>query len=104
MNLEEAVGAELKACRRRKQISQEQLGFDAGVHRTYVSLIERGASPHTRIATIHCASGFTWLGPQSWMHWDGIEQPDSPKGTTCCCGTSTSRGCFSAKSVVRQSA
>jgi hypothetical protein len=30
MNLEEAVGAELKACRQRKQISQEQLGFDAG--------------------------------------------------------------------------
>jgi len=46
MSLEEAVGAELKACRRRKQISQEQLGFDAGVHRTYVSLIERGASLH----------------------------------------------------------
>ncbi len=47
MNLEEAVGAELKACRRRKQISQEQLGFDAGVHRTYVSLIERGVKSPT---------------------------------------------------------
>jgi transcriptional regulator with XRE-family HTH domain len=33
MNMEEAVGAELRACRQRKQISQEQLGFDAGVHR-----------------------------------------------------------------------
>ena len=43
MNIEEAVGAELKACRRKKQISQEQLAFDAGVHRTYVSLIERAA-------------------------------------------------------------
>ena len=29
MNLEEAVGEELRACRRKKQISQEQLGFDA---------------------------------------------------------------------------
>ena len=47
MNLEEAVGAELHACRHKKQISQEQLGFDAGVHRTYVSLIERGARSHT---------------------------------------------------------
>ncbi len=47
MNLEEAVGAELRACRRRKQISQEQLGFDAGVHRTYVSLIERGVKSPT---------------------------------------------------------
>ena len=44
MNLEEAVGAELRACRRKKQVSQEQLGFDAGIHRTYVSLIERGVS------------------------------------------------------------
>ncbi len=35
MNLEEAVGAELRACRRKKQVSQEQLGFDAGIHRTH---------------------------------------------------------------------
>jgi transcriptional regulator with XRE-family HTH domain len=47
MNIERAVGAELRACRRKKQISQEQLGFDAGIHRTYVSLIERGAKGPT---------------------------------------------------------
>ncbi|MBP7053745.1 MAG: helix-turn-helix transcriptional regulator [Phycisphaerae bacterium] len=47
MNLEEAVGAELRACRQKKQVSQEQLGFDAGIHRTYVSLIERGAKSPT---------------------------------------------------------
>ena len=29
MNIEQAIGEELRACRRRKQISQEQLGFDA---------------------------------------------------------------------------
>lgn len=40
MEIEKAVGEELRACRRRKQVSQEQLGFDAGIHRTYVSLIE----------------------------------------------------------------
>jgi transcriptional regulator with XRE-family HTH domain len=42
MDLEKAVGAELKAAREKRRISQEQLGFDAGIHRTYVSLIERG--------------------------------------------------------------
>jgi transcriptional regulator with XRE-family HTH domain len=47
MDIEEAVGAELKACRQKKQISQEQLGFDAGIHRTYVSLIERGEKSPT---------------------------------------------------------
>ncbi len=46
MDIEKAVGMELSACRRKKQISQEQLGFDAGVHRTYVSLIERGLKSH----------------------------------------------------------
>jgi transcriptional regulator with XRE-family HTH domain len=47
MNVEEAVGMELSACRHKKRISQERLGFDAGVHRTYVSLIERGVKSPT---------------------------------------------------------
>ena len=47
MNIEKAVGMELSACRRKKQMSQERLGFDAGVHRTYVSLIERGVKSPT---------------------------------------------------------
>ncbi len=47
MNVEEAVGMELSACRRKKRISQERLGFDAGVHRTYLSLIERGVKSPT---------------------------------------------------------
>jgi transcriptional regulator with XRE-family HTH domain len=47
MNVEKAVGMELSACRRKKRISQERLGFDAGVHRTCVSLIERGAKSPT---------------------------------------------------------
>jgi transcriptional regulator with XRE-family HTH domain len=34
MDIEQAIGEELRARRRRKKISQEQLGFDAGVHRT----------------------------------------------------------------------
>ncbi len=47
MELEKAVGEELRACRHRKQISQEQLGFDGAIHRTYVSLIERGVKGPT---------------------------------------------------------
>jgi len=49
MDIEEAVGAELRACRQKKQISQEQLGFDTGIHRTYVSLIERGEKSPTAL-------------------------------------------------------
>lgn len=47
MEIEQAIGEELKACRQKKGISQEQLGFDAGVHRTYVSLIEVGGRSPT---------------------------------------------------------
>jgi len=47
MDIEEAVGAELRACRQKKNVSQEQLAFDAGIHRTYVSLIERGEKSPT---------------------------------------------------------
>jgi transcriptional regulator with XRE-family HTH domain len=47
MDIEEAVGAELRVCRQKKNVSQEQLGFDAGIHRTYVSLIERGEKSPT---------------------------------------------------------
>jgi transcriptional regulator with XRE-family HTH domain len=39
---EKAFGAALQAIRREHGISQEQLGFDAGYHRTYVSFLERG--------------------------------------------------------------
>jgi len=49
MELEKAIGDELRACRHRKKISQEQLGFDASVHRTYVSLIERGVKSPTLV-------------------------------------------------------
>jgi hypothetical protein len=41
--VEEAVGMELSACRHKKRFNQERLGFDAGVHRTYVSPIDGGA-------------------------------------------------------------
>jgi transcriptional regulator with XRE-family HTH domain len=47
MDIEKAVGAELKAAREKQGISQEKLGFDAGIHRTYVSLIERGVKNPT---------------------------------------------------------
>lgn len=40
MNIEKAVGMELSACRRKKRMSQERLGFDAGIRRTYVSVID----------------------------------------------------------------
>ena len=42
MNVRSRVGANVKRLREAKGLSQEELAFEAEVHRTYVSGIERG--------------------------------------------------------------
>lgn len=49
LNADQAFGNVLKRTREKKGISQEQLALDSGLHRTYISLIERGKrSPSLR--------------------------------------------------------
>lgn len=40
--LAQAFGAVLREVRKERELSQEDLGFESGYHRTYVSLLERG--------------------------------------------------------------
>ena len=47
MTIEKAVGQELHFCRTKKALSQEKLGFEANLHRTYISIIERGLKSPT---------------------------------------------------------
>jgi len=42
MNIQTQLGIRIKQLRREKGISQEELAFKAGLHRTYMSDIERG--------------------------------------------------------------
>ena len=42
MTPEEAFGKVLKELRQTHSVSQEELGFESGYHRTYISLLERG--------------------------------------------------------------
>ena len=39
---EDAFAAVLREERKRAGLSQEQLGFDSGYHRTYIGMLERG--------------------------------------------------------------
>ncbi len=41
-SIEELFGGVLKKLRNNKGLSQEELGFESGYHRTYISLLERG--------------------------------------------------------------
>ena len=51
MTPEEAFGKAVQELRRQRRLSQEGLAFAAGLHRTYISLLERGQrSP--KLATI----------------------------------------------------
>lgn len=43
MNIKQRLGFNLRKLRLEKGLSQEDFAFDAGLHRTYVSDIERGA-------------------------------------------------------------
>ena len=40
--LEKVFGEVLRDLRRKQGLSQEELGFETGYHRTYISLLERG--------------------------------------------------------------
>lgn len=42
MKVEKAFGSVLREAREKAGLSQDQLAHDAGLHRTYVSLLERG--------------------------------------------------------------
>jgi transcriptional regulator with XRE-family HTH domain len=39
---EQAFGRVLRQLREKRGLSQEELGFECGFHRTYISLLERG--------------------------------------------------------------
>jgi len=40
--IEKLFGLALQQLRKEKNLSQEELGFESGYHRTYISLLERG--------------------------------------------------------------
>ena len=57
MTIEKAVGQKLCFWRIKKGLSQEKLGFESNLHRTYISIIERGLKSPTISTTFRlCAA------------------------------------------------
>lgn len=56
MNIKAVVGKNVRRYRELKGISQEELAFDADLHRTYVSGVERGVRNPTVIIVGKLAS------------------------------------------------
>lgn len=42
MDIRQRVGNNVRKYRKEKKVSQEKLAFDCGLHRTYISGVERG--------------------------------------------------------------
>ena len=62
MNIEKIFGLVLKDVRREKGLSQEELGFESGYHRTYISLLERGLRSPS-LSTIYRLSASLGISP-----------------------------------------
>jgi transcriptional regulator with XRE-family HTH domain len=60
---ERAFGRVLSEVRKERGLSQEQLGFDSGYHRTYISFLERGKKNPTLSTIMDLADT---LGLAAW--------------------------------------
>ena len=53
--LDESFAKVLRQLRKEKKLSQEKFGFEAGLHRTFVSQLERGRkNPSLRTLSVIC--------------------------------------------------
>ena len=57
MNISKQLGAKIQKLRLAKGLSQEDLAFDADLHRTYISHVERGSRNITVIGLCKLAKG-----------------------------------------------
>lgn len=62
MTIAEAFGLALRKCRNRKGLSQEELASQSGLHRTYISLLERGKKGPS-LSTVFRVSGALGVSP-----------------------------------------
>lgn len=61
---EAAFAAVLKDLRKKRGLSQENLGFDSGYHRTYISMLERGMMNPSLKTILQLASALHTTGAE----------------------------------------
>ena len=66
MSPEAAFGQVLQQFRKARGLSQEQLGFESGYHRTYISLLERGRKSPS-LGTIFRLAGVLGVRPSELL-------------------------------------
>jgi transcriptional regulator with XRE-family HTH domain len=57
MELSRQLGAKIQKLRIKQGLSQEELAFESGLHRTYISHVERGSRNITVIGLFKIAKG-----------------------------------------------
>ncbi|GJL85318.1 MAG: transcriptional regulator [Micavibrio sp.] len=57
MNVSKKLGARIQKLRTGRGLSQEELAFEAGLHRTYISHVERGSRNITVVGLCKIAKG-----------------------------------------------
>lgn len=57
MDISKRLGAKIQKLRQNKGLSQEELAFEAGLHRTYISHVERGSRNITVVGLYKIAKG-----------------------------------------------
>lgn len=58
MDHNKALGLVIKELRQGKELSQEQLAFEVSLHRSYISLLERGLKSATLNTIVKLATAF----------------------------------------------
>ena len=62
--LGQAFGRVLKELRQQAQMTQEQLGFEAGLERIYISLLERGQRSPSLVVILDLAKALDTTGSE----------------------------------------
>ncbi len=79
---EKAFGLALRQLRQEKGVSQEQFAFDAGLDRSYMSMVERGLRSPTMRTVLRFADTLGVPPSEIVLRMEQILSPKSRRGTS----------------------